>query len=53
MPTPATEVILSEKETKELTKITRRDRSEQREVLRARIIVSAAQGYSNARIARE
>ena len=30
-----------------------RDRSEQREVLRARIILSAAQGYSNARIARE
>lgn len=53
MPTPATKVILSEKEREELTKITKRHRSEQREVLRAGIILSAAQGYSNAQIARE
>jgi len=53
VPTPATQVILSEKETEELTKITKRHRSEQREVLRARIILRAAQGDSNARIARE
>lgn len=53
MPTPATKVILSEKETEELTKITKRHRSEQREVLRARIILYAAQGDSNAKIARE
>jgi putative transposase len=53
MPTPATQVILSEKEREELTKITKRHRSEQREVLRAGIILSAAQGYSNAQIARE
>jgi putative transposase len=53
MPKRATQVILKEKEQEELTQITRRHRSEQHVVLRARIVLAAAQGHSNARIARE
>jgi putative transposase len=53
MPKRATAVVLSEKEQEELTRITRRHRSEQRLVLRARIVLAAAQGQSNAQIARE
>jgi putative transposase len=49
----ATQVILSEKEQEELRQITRRHRSEQQIVLRAQIVLAAAQGYSNARIARD
>jgi DNA-binding NarL/FixJ family response regulator len=45
--------LLSEKEQEELTQITRRHRSEQQMVLRAQIVLVAAQGYSNARIARD
>ena len=53
MPKRATPVILSEKEQEELAQITKRHRSEQQQVLRARIVVAAAQGHSNAQIARE
>jgi len=53
MPKRATTVTLSEKEKEELTKITKRSRSEQREVQRAHIVLYAAQGHSNAQIARK
>ncbi len=53
MPKRATPVILSEKEQEELAQITKRHRSEQQQVLRARIVLAAAQGRSNAQIARE
>ena len=53
MPKRATQVTLSEKEQEELTQITRRHRSEQQMVLRAQIVLAAAQGYSNARMARD
>ncbi len=53
MPKRATKVVLSEKEQETLTRISRRYRSEQQVALRARIVLAAAQGQSNARIARE
>lgn len=53
MPKRATQVTLSEKEQEELTQLTRRHRSEQQMVLRAQIVLAAAQGYSNARMARD
>jgi putative transposase len=53
MPKRATKVVLTEKEQEELTRITQRHRSQQRLVLRARIILAAAQGQSNAQIARD
>ena len=53
MPKRATRVVLSEKEQEELTQISKRHRSEQQVALRARIVLAAAQGQSNARIARE
>src|SRR5437764_1483710 len=53
MPKRATAVILSEKEQEGLLQITKRHRSEQQVVLRARIVLTAAQGSSNAHIARE
>lgn len=53
MPKPATKVVLSEKEKEELTKITKRHKSEQQKVLRAQIILYASDGYSNAKIARD
>lgn len=53
MPKPATRVVLSEKEQEELTKITKRHKSEQQQVLRAQIVLYAAQGYANEKIARE
>ncbi len=53
MPKRATKVVLSEKEQEELTRISRRSRSEQQQALRARIILAAAQGHCNAQIARE
>jgi DNA-binding NarL/FixJ family response regulator len=46
-------IYLSEKEQEELTRLTRRHRSEQHVVVRARIILAAAQGSSNIQIARE
>ncbi len=53
MPKRATAVILSEKEQEGLLQITKRHRSEQQMVLRARIVLAAVQGSSNAHIARE
>src|SRR5437764_3715995 len=53
MPKRATQVVLSEKEQEALTRISRRYRSEQQVAQRARIILAAAQGQSNAHIARE
>ena len=53
MPKPPTKVVLSEKEKEELTQITKRHKSERQKVLRAHIILYAAEGYSNAKIARE
>jgi len=53
MPKRATKVILSEKEQEELTQISKRHRSEQQVALRARMVLAAAQGQSNAQIARE
>lgn len=52
MPKRATKVVLSEKEQEALTRISRRYRSEQQVAQRARIILAAAQGQSNAQIAR-
>jgi len=51
MPKRATVLHLSEQEQEELTRLTRRHRSEQQVVLRARIILAAAQGASNIQIA--
>ena len=53
MPKRATPVVLREKEEQELLRITKRHRSEQRLVLRARIVLAAAHGHSNAQIARD
>ena len=53
MPKRATAVVLSEKEQEGLLQITRRHCSEQQVVLRARIVLAAAQGISNAQIARD
>ena len=52
MPRRATRVILAEKEQQALERITRRHQSEQQVALRARIVLAAAQGHSNAQIAR-
>ena len=53
MPKQATMIILSEKEREGLTQITKRHRSEQQAVLRAGIVLAAAQGHSNVQIAHE
>jgi putative transposase len=53
MPKRATKVILSEKEQEGLEQLTKRHRSEQQQVLRARIILAAAQERSNAQIGQE
>jgi putative transposase len=53
MPKQATAVVLSEKEQAGLLQITKGHRSEQQVVLRARIVLAAAQGFSNVQIARE
>ena len=53
MPKRATKVILSETEQEKLTQLTKRHRSEQHQVLRARIVLAAAQGHANVQIARE
>jgi putative transposase len=53
MPKRATAVVLSEKEQEGLLQITKRHRSEQQMVLRARIVLAAAQGHSNVQIASE
>ncbi len=53
MPKRATAIHLSKQEQEELTRLTRRHRSEHQLVVRARIILAAAQGSSNIQIARE
>jgi putative transposase len=53
MPKRATKVILSEREQEALVQITKRHRSEQQQVQRARMVLAAAQGHSNVQIARE
>jgi putative transposase len=53
VPKRATTIVLNEKEQRELIQITKRHRSEQQAVVRARIVLSAAEGRSNAQIARE
>ena len=53
MPKRATAVVLSEKEQEGLLQIIKRHRSEQQVVLRARMVLAAAQGHSNAQIARD
>ena len=53
MPKRATRVVLSEKEQEELRQISKRHRSEQQMARRARMVLAAAQGQSNAQIARE
>jgi hypothetical protein len=53
MPKRATAVLLSEKEQEGLLQITKRHRSEQQVVLRAHIVLAAAQGSANAHIACE
>jgi putative transposase len=53
MPKRATQIVLSEQEQEGLLQLTKRHRSEQQMVLRARIVLAAAQGCANAQIARE
>src|SRR5260370_40374056 len=53
MPKRATKVVLSEKEQAVLLRITKRHRSEQQQVQRAQIVLAAAEGHSNVRIARD
>lgn len=53
MPKRATVIQLSEREQEALMRLTKRHKSEQQVVLRARIILAAAQGFSNIQIARE
>jgi putative transposase len=53
MPKRATPIVLSEQEQEGLLQITRRHRSEQQVVLRARIVLAAAQGRPNVQIASE
>ena len=53
MPKRATAIVLSEPEQQALLQIIKRRRSGQQAVLRARMVVAAAEGRSNAHIARE
>jgi putative transposase len=53
MPKRATAIHLNGQEQEELTRLTKRHRSEPQIVLRARIIEASAQGSSNIEIARE
>jgi transposase len=53
MPKRATLVMLSDAERAALEQLTKRHRSEQQQVTRARIILAAAQGRTNAQIARD
>lgn len=53
MPKRARAIQLNEQEQEELTRLTRRHRSEQQVVVRARIILAAAQGSSNIQIAHD
>jgi putative transposase len=51
MPKRATLIVLNEKEQEGLLQITKRHRNEQQVVLRARIVLAAAQGHANVQIA--
>ena len=53
MPKRATPIVLSEKEQEGLLQVTKRHQSEQQVVLRARIVLAAAQGHPNVQIASE
>jgi putative transposase len=53
MPKRASRVILGEREQEELLRITKRHRSPQQQAQRARIVLAAAQGYSNIQIAHD
>jgi putative transposase len=53
MPKQATKVKLSEKEREELVKISKGHRSEQQKVIRSKIVIQAAEGDSNVKIARD
>jgi putative transposase len=53
MPKRVTTIVLSEKEQEGLLQITKRHRSEQQVVLRARIVLAAAQTQPNMQIASE
>ena len=53
MPKRATKALLSEQEQAALVQVTKRHRSEQQQVLRARIVLAAAQGRSNVQIAHD
>jgi putative transposase len=53
MPKRANPIVLCEKEQEGLEQISKRHKSEQQQVLRARIIVAAAQGQTNTQIGRE
>jgi putative transposase len=53
MPKRATVIVLSEQEQEGLLQITKRHRSEQQMVLRARIVLAAAQGRPNRQVANE
>src|SRR5215469_11765055 len=53
MPKRASQVKLTERAQEALVQITKRHRSEQQQALRACIVLAAAQGHSNAQIARE
>ncbi len=53
MPKRATTVVLSEQEREGLTRITKRHKSEQRQVVRSKIILLASKNYSNTKIAEE
>jgi putative transposase len=53
MPRRATPIVLSEKEQEGLLQISKRHRSEQQVVLRARIVLAAAQRHTNGQIASE
>src|ERR1700687_768604 len=53
MPKRATSIVPNEKEQEGLHQITKGHRSEQQVVLRARIVLAAAQGHANVQIASE
>ena len=53
MPRRATTIVLSEKEQERLLQVIKLHRSEQRVVLRARIVLAAAQEHTNIQIASE
>jgi DNA-binding CsgD family transcriptional regulator len=53
MPKRATQVVLSEEEQTALVQVTKRHKSSQQLVLRARIVLAAGEGQSNVKIAQE